>query len=174
MKQRPILMSGPLVRAILDGKKTQTRRPVKHNDITIMLNDNGCDVIYSNYKNIANGKIDFETDSCISERRLYGWERWEDLFKNEIQRIWEEGVRGLVSVKRPSNKKGIFKYILMSQQPESNKVNSSFDLYGISWDAKDYINAGKAFGRKPTKQSTNEFTVGDTPGELVGLDVTWR
>lgn len=76
MKERPILFSAPMVRAILDGRKTQTRRIVKNPDSAI----SGCDI---------SALID--QSSVIESHCPYGKVGDQLWVREKFQPLWAEG-----------------------------------------------------------------------------------
>lgn len=172
MTEHPKLLIASMVRAILAGKKTQTRVPIKK-DFIYSLTDDCIYGIHTKNNVLTKGnhnEIEAKIYPGVAEQQLYGWFRWTNLLSNEIQGLWEKGVRGVVSAKRPQDRQGIPKHFTLPQQSKNHKVGTPVNLYGISWDARKRIYAGETFGWQPSKQSSRKFEVGNTTGQLDGQE----
>ena len=172
-RELPMLANTQVVQAILAGRQTQDRRPMKENFIYSLTGDRIYGILTGNdifLEGFSNGQTDIKDDTNISKRQLQGGLGWTYLLSNEIQGLWEEGLRGLVSVKRVrlqvEKDLQIPDDYSLPQRQENNKNSSSVDMYGFPRDAEKRILNGETFGWEPRKQQAGESQVGNSDREL--------
>lgn len=79
MRERPILFSSPMVRAILDGSKTQTRRAVKGFALELLAPD-GFTPEYVAIPENGNSPYGYAGDRLLVKETFFAWGRWETRF----------------------------------------------------------------------------------------------
>ena len=108
----------------------------------------------------------------LPQRGLHGGVGWAGLLTNKIQRLWAEGIRGLVSASRTQQRQGLSNHINVSPESQGNSECSPPDMYGFSWNATIPVFSDTAFRRQSGKQSTHQSLLGHSRGKLDGQEDT--
>lgn len=171
MKETGVLFTPEMIRAILENRKSQTRRVIKpQNCLLYSLTDDRIQAIHNTLKgglyekedNRIENRSNSENNSDITERRLYGGIGRTSLFTDTIQRLWAQGIRGLVSIERSPKREGVSDNFPMSRKQEGDKNCSSANLHVLSWNPKTKDTRNTTLGRETSEQSTRKSCMGDT------------
>lgn len=107
MKERPILFSGPMVRAILEGRKTQTRRVVKPQSDTEIHGEPYWNVGGFRFRPHAQPQVSGNPIKCQFGQpgdRLWVRETFQEFFDDEIPDGRTRAVRGHMGVPAQPNR----------------------------------------------------------------------
>lgn len=117
MKERPILFSAPMVRALLDGTKTQTRRVVKPQPPAHM----------QTARNLGDGNWQFVNDVHMLADAA---STWRCPYGQPGDRLWvREKWRGVVNIAPP----GSYEYAVAHHIPDQITIDRA--LIGMALDA---------------------------------------
>lgn len=173
MKERGILFTPENHRLIMSGEKVQTRRVVTPQpDIVYSITDDILTCYHRDYEN--HNWSSFDADPNFPKRKLHGGGGRENLHSDSIQRIWEEGLRGVVSISRMSGKdeKRIPSCVFVPREQKSNKKCSSSGMYGISRDASISSVTSASLERGLHRLQTDQSSMGVAVRELGGQEGT--
>lgn len=138
MKERPILFSAPMVRAILDGTKTQTRRIAPITDLTIVPHDHGMVAWTVRFSkplrgikaSHSGGKFTDENAQRIiaSQFNPYG-EPGDRLW---VRETWMD-LRGTGVEHRPTPESALQRYAYAADTPPGSYGDEARKQYGLKW-----------------------------------------
>jgi|SRR6185369_7719408 len=78
MKERPILFSGPMVRALLDGRKTQTRRIMKPQPVSVEIDA-------KTFENPTSGAMCIGYEACPPGWRPMPWFKFDEATNGRLE-----------------------------------------------------------------------------------------
>ena len=138
MKERPILFSAPMVRAILDGTKTQTRRVCKSQPYGNGFHFDGHELLCHNdylppsamLMDVRRGGVSYTTSN------LEGWEG-ECPYGQPGDRLWVRetwmDLRGTGVEHRPTPASGLQRYAYAADTPRGSYGDEARKEYGLKW-----------------------------------------